>query len=61
MKEQTKQEIVKNILNETDDLLHKIAVQYSREGSKAAFAVCESVHQRVIREIAKKYGVEINN
>lgn len=50
---------VKEILQEVDNLLHEAAMEYANAGHKDYFGVCENIHWKVIRKIAKDKGVEI--
>lgn len=54
-------EVARDIINEIDDALHKMATEYVDAGHPIYFAICEMVHHKVIRPIEKKYESECGN
>ena len=55
---QTRKETAKEILSDAEKELHKVAMEYANAGHKTYFAVCENIYHKVIRPLAKQYGVE---
>ena len=52
---QFKRNVAREIINEIDDALHKMATEHVDAGHPIYFAICEMVHHKVIRPIEKKY------
>ena len=50
--------VAREILEEVDNALHDMAIEYANAGHNTYFAVCEMVHHKVIRPIEKKYESE---
>ena len=55
---QFKRNVAREIIEEIDDSLHKMATEYVDAGHPIYFAICEMVHHKVIRPIEKKYESE---
>ena len=53
------EDTVKEILQEAEDLLHDVAMEYANAGHKDYFGVCENISWKVIRKIAKDKGVKV--
>lgn len=51
-------EVAREILEEVDNVLHDMGIEYANAGHNTYFAVCEMVHHKVIRPIEKKYESE---
>jgi hypothetical protein len=51
-------DVAREILEEVDNALHDMAMEYANAGHNIYFAVCEMVHHKVIRPIEKKYESE---
>lgn len=50
-----KQDVAKQILDEVDDKLNDLALEYYNTGHPTYYAVCEVIHHKVISPILKKY------
>jgi hypothetical protein len=50
--------LAREIIDEMDNALHDMAMEYHNAGHPEYFAVCEMVHHKVIRPIEKKYTEE---
>ena len=48
-------EVVSELIEEIDNALHDMAMEYANAGRNEYFAVCEMVHHKVIASIEKKY------
>ena len=57
--EQAVKDTAKEILQESENLLHECAMEYANAGHKDYFGVCEVISHKVIRKIAKDKGVEV--
>jgi hypothetical protein len=53
--------LAREIIDEMDNALHDMAMEYHNAGHPEYFAVCEMVHHKVIRPIEKKYTEDTNN
>ena len=53
-----KREEAKQILQEVDDSLNELALEYYNAGKPTYYCVCEVIHHKVISKILKKYTGE---
>ena len=51
-------DIAKQILDEADEELNKLAVEYYNAGKIITYSVCELIHHKVISKLQKKYTGE---
>lgn len=56
--EELKREQAKQILQEADDKLNELALEYYNAGKQPYYCVCEVIHHKVISKILKKYTGE---
>ena len=47
------------VLLAVDNSLHELAMEYANAGHKDYFGVCENIHWKVVRKIAKEIGAEV--
>lgn len=57
--QQAVKDTAKEILQETENLLHECAMEYANAGHKDYFGVCEVISHKVVRKLAKEKGLEV--
>ena len=57
--EEVRKDTAKVILKDAENELYNIAIEYRNAGHMSYFAVCENIYHKVIRPLAKQYGVEL--
>lgn len=59
--EEDRTNLAKQILQEVDDKLNELALDYYNAGKPTYYCVCEVIHHKVISKILKKYTGEQTN